>query len=121
MVTEVYPVALTVNVAAPVPELFAVIVTFCGDAKSDGVKVSDPPPVTDRPLLPEVNDVATVTFAAGAADSEIPTVPVPPCATDSADAPVPSEPFQLAFVTVTFFPDCDQFPFHPWASCWLPE
>ncbi len=85
MVTEVYPVALTVNVAAPVPELFAVIVTFCGDAKSDGVKVSDPPPVTDRPLLPEVNDVATVTFAAGAADSEIPTVPVPPCATDNAD------------------------------------
>ena len=29
-------------------------------------------------------------------------------------------PFQLALVTVTVWPDCDQFPFQPWVSVWLP-
>jgi hypothetical protein len=143
-----------VKVAAPVPELFAVIVTFCGVAKLDGVNVSEPPAVTDSPLFPEVSAVVTVTFADGAADSDIPTVPVPPwvmfcavglttrvpefdvwpvhCSPFSVkavglvfvplkeklapiwvDAPVPSEPFQLALVTVTAEPDWDQLPLHP--------
>jgi hypothetical protein len=48
--------------------------------KFEGVNVSDPPEDTDRPLFPEVSAVLTVTFAAGAEDSEIPTVPVPPWA-----------------------------------------
>src|SRR5215469_3084668 len=77
-VTDVKPEALTVNVAAPVPELLAVSVTFCAVEKFDGVNVSELPPVTDRPLLPEVNAVVTVTFEAGAADSDTPTVPVLP-------------------------------------------
>ena len=47
------------------------------------MKVSEDPPVTDRPVLPAVRAVVTVTFAAGAADSEIPTVPVVPWVTDS--------------------------------------
>jgi hypothetical protein len=79
-VTDVKPVALTVNVAAPVPEELAAMVTFWAVAKFDGVNVSDPPEDTDRPLFPEVNAVLTVTFAVGAEDSEIPTVPVPPWA-----------------------------------------
>jgi len=33
---------------------------------------------------------------------------------------VASEPFQDALVTVTLCPVCDQVPFQPWASCWLP-
>ena len=33
--------ALSVNVVVPVPELFAVTVTFCAVEKFDGVKVSD--------------------------------------------------------------------------------
>jgi hypothetical protein len=37
------------------------------------------------------------------------------------DAPVPSEPFQLAFVTVTFGPDWDQVALQPFCSVWLPE
>jgi hypothetical protein len=37
------------------------------------------------------------------------------------DEPVPSDPFQLTFVTVTFAPDWDQFPLHPWARVWFPE
>ena len=40
-----------------------------------------------------------------------PTVVVPPAA---------REPFQLALVTVTVSPLCDQVPFHPWVTCWLP-
>src|SRR5215469_14021633 len=76
--TEVKPDALAVNVAAPVPEPLAVIVTFCAVEKFDGVNVSELPPVTDRPLFPEVNAVVTVTFEVGADDSDIPTVPVLP-------------------------------------------
>src|SRR5690348_7535699 len=73
-VIEVRPDALTVNVAAPVPEASAETVTFCAVAKLAGVNVSDAPPDTDRPVLPEVRAVVTVTFADGAEDSEIPTV-----------------------------------------------
>jgi hypothetical protein len=64
-----------------VPELFAVIVTFCAVEKFDGVNVSD---VGDAvsPLLPLLVTV-TVTFAAGAEDSDTPTVPVEPWTTDS--------------------------------------
>ena len=39
--------------------------------------------MTDRPVLPDVRLVVTVTLLAGAADSETPTVPVLPCVTDS--------------------------------------
>jgi hypothetical protein len=77
-VTDVRPVALVVNVAAPVPAELAVIVTLCAVAKLDGVNVSDPPPVTERPVFPEVRLVVTVTFPDGALDSERPTVPVDP-------------------------------------------
>ena len=75
--------ALTVKVALPVPPLSAVNVTFCAVAKLAGVKVSDDPPLTLSPVLPEVRAVLTVTFAEGAADSEMPTVPVWLWATDS--------------------------------------
>ena len=68
------PVALTVNVVAPVPELFAVIVTLCAVAKLDGVKVSDVGEAVS-PLLP-LAAIDTVTFEDGAEDSDIPTVPV---------------------------------------------
>ncbi len=61
-VTEVRPVALTVNVAAPVLVLSAVTVTLCADAKFDGVNVSELPAVTDRPVFPEVRATDTVTF-----------------------------------------------------------
>jgi hypothetical protein len=78
-VTEVRPDALTVNVAAPLLELSAVIVTLCAVAKLVGVNVSELPAVTDRPVFPEVLATATVTFEDGAEDSDIPTVPVVPC------------------------------------------
>ena len=77
-VTEVRPVALAVNVAAPLLELSAVIVTLCADAKLAGVNVSEVPAVTDRPVFPEVRATVTVTFADGAEDSDTPTVPVAP-------------------------------------------
>src|SRR5438105_4769309 len=83
MVIEVRPGALTVNVACPVLEASAEIVTFCAVAKLAGVKVRDPPPLTDRPVLPEVREVVTVTLADGADDRLIPTVPLWPCWTFS--------------------------------------
>src|SRR6202021_3674817 len=76
--TEVRPVPLTVNVAAPLLELFAVIVTLCADAKLAGVNVSELPAVTDRPVFPEVRVTDTVTLADGAEASATPTVPGPP-------------------------------------------
>jgi len=76
-VTEVRPDALAVNVAAPLLELSAVIVTLCAVAKFDGVNVRL---VGDavRPVFPEVRATDTVTFEDGAEDSDIPTVPVVP-------------------------------------------
>ena len=71
------------KVALPVLEVSAAKVRFCAVAKLAGVKVSDDPPLTLSPVLPEVRAVLTVTFAVGAADSEMPTVPVWPWATDS--------------------------------------
>jgi hypothetical protein len=47
------------------------------------VNVKLAPPVTDSPVLPEVRAVLTVTLDDGAADSEIPTVPLAPCCTVS--------------------------------------
>ena len=47
--------------------------------------MSELPPVTDRPVLPEVRATATVTFAVGAWLSVTPNVPVVPCVTDSVD------------------------------------
>jgi hypothetical protein len=73
-VTEVRPLALAVNVVAPVPELFAVIVTLCAVAKFDGVNVSDVGEAVS-PLLP-LAAIDTVTFEDGAEDRDIPTVPV---------------------------------------------
>jgi hypothetical protein len=36
------------------------------------------------------------------------------------DAPVPSEPFQLALLTLMADPDCDHVPDQPLLSFWLP-
>jgi hypothetical protein len=36
------------------------------------------------------------------------------------EAPSARAPFQLALVTVTSCPDCDQVPFQPWLRCWSP-
>ena len=36
------------------------------------------------------------------------------------ELPVPSVPFQLELVTVTFWPLCDQVPFQPLLTFWLP-
>src|SRR5690348_7769411 len=83
MVIEVRPGALTVNVAWPVPVALAEIVTFCAVAKLAGVNVRLAPPDTDRPVLPEVRAVDTVTFDEGAEDRLIPTVPLAPCWTFS--------------------------------------
>src|SRR4051812_22232567 len=82
-VTEGMPVALRVNVALPALEASAAKVTFCAVAKLAGVKVSVPPPDTDRPVLPEVLVVVTVTLADGATASDTPTVPLALWLTDS--------------------------------------
>ena len=93
--------ALTVKVAWPVLDASAVKVTACAVAKLAGVKVSEDPPVTDRPVLPAVRAVVTVTFAAGAADSERPTVPVVPWVTDSAGDVATMVPVAVPVVSVT--------------------
>ena len=64
------------KVALPVPEASAVKVTFCAVAKLDGVKVSDDPPLTLNPVLPEVRAVLTVTFAEGAVYKSYTKAPV---------------------------------------------
>src|SRR5215469_15630055 len=79
-----YPGAVAVNVAAPVLEEPAVMVRSWAVFQSAGVKVSVPPEVTDRPLLPVVKLTVRVTVDAGAAESVTPTVPVEPCTTDRA-------------------------------------
>jgi len=78
------PVALAVNVAAPVLEASAAMVTVCAVAKLPGVKVSVAPELTDSPVLPDVRLTVTVTLDVGAVDSDTPKVPLPPWATDSA-------------------------------------
>lgn len=80
----VYPGADEVKVAWPVPESSAVSVTFCAVDQFRGVKVSVPPPVTDRPPLPAVRDVVTVTSEDGASDNLTAYVAVAPCAIVSA-------------------------------------
>src|SRR6185437_14254585 len=70
-------------VATPVLELSAVIVTVWGVPKLDGVNVSEPPPVTESPVFPDVLVVVSVTFEVGAADNETANVPVLPCVADS--------------------------------------
>ena len=79
-----YAGAVAVNVAVPVLEESAVMVTSWAVFQSDGVKISVPPEVTDRPLLPEVKCTVTVTVDVGAAESATPKVPAEPCATDRA-------------------------------------
>src|ERR1039457_6685459 len=71
-VTDVQPGALTVNVAAPVPDEFAATVTGWGRFQLLDVSVTELPADTDRPLLPAVLATLTVMPAAGAADSETP-------------------------------------------------
>jgi hypothetical protein len=77
------PVAVDSKVAEPVPEAAAVTVTFWAVFQFDGVKVSDAPPVTDRPVLPLARAVATVTFADGWVESFTSYVPDLPCWTPS--------------------------------------
>jgi len=79
----VKPDAVALNVALPVLDESAAIVTVCAVAKLLGVNVSVPPELTDRPVLPEVRATVTVTLEVGAVDSETPKVPVEPCVTGS--------------------------------------
>ncbi len=80
---EVYPAAVEVKVAEPVPAASAVSVTVCAVAQLAGVKVRLAPPVTERPVLPAVRAVVTVTFAVGCEESFSAKVPVLPCATET--------------------------------------
>ncbi len=77
------PVAVDSKVAAPVPEALPVMVTVWAVLQFDGVKVSEAPPVTERPELPLVRAVVTVTLAEGCVDSFTVYVPVLPCWTAS--------------------------------------
>ena len=81
-VTDVQPGALTVNVAAPVPDEFAATVTGCGRFQLLDVSVTELPADTDRPLLPAAATL-TVMPAAGAADSETPNTSLVPWATEN--------------------------------------
>src|SRR5690242_4267864 len=74
---------MALNVAVPVPDESAAIVTVCAVAKLLGVNVSVPPEPTDSPVLPEVRLTVTVTLDVGAVDSDTPNVPVLPWVTDS--------------------------------------
>ncbi len=82
-VALVWPVADAVKVALPVPEESAVTVTGCAVFQFDGVKVSEDPLVTDKPVLPAVRATPTVTFALGCVDSFTENVPDLPCCTPS--------------------------------------
>jgi hypothetical protein len=82
-VTDVQPGALTVNVAAPVPDEFAATVTGCGRFQLLDVSVTELPADTDRPLLPAAAATLTVMPAAGAADSETPNTSLVPWATEN--------------------------------------
>jgi hypothetical protein len=82
-VALVNPVAVDSKDAEPVPDASAVRVTVCAVFQFDGVKVSVPPPVTDRPVLPLARAVVTVTFDAGCVDSDTAYVPDLPCWTPS--------------------------------------
>ena len=81
-VTEVQPVALTVNVAAPVPELLAVMYTGCGRFQLLDDSVTGDPLATDRPVFPDVWATLTAMPADGDALSETPSTPVCPWASD---------------------------------------
>ncbi len=74
--------ALAVKTAEPVLVASALMVTFCAVLKLLGVKVSVPPALTDRPVLPEVRLTATVTFAVGARFRVTPKLPVWPWVTE---------------------------------------
>jgi hypothetical protein len=82
-VTEVQPGALTVNVAAPVPEELAATVTGCGRFQSLDDSVMELPDDTDKPLLPEVLATLTVIGVVGDADSETPNTSLVPWATEN--------------------------------------
>lgn len=105
------PGAVTVKVAAPVPDAAAATVTFCGVDQFDGVNVRLAPLETLSPVLPVVRATVTVTLAEGAVDKDTSKTPDLPCCTpswagvattagpattvipagvDSADAPRPS-------------------------------
>jgi hypothetical protein len=77
-----------------------------GDGEGDGLGDAAAPPQV----------VPFSVKLAGAALLPLPLKLAPICA----DPCVARLPFQLALVTVTVWPDCDQFPFQPWVSVWLP-
>jgi hypothetical protein len=97
LVTDVHPLALAVNVVAPVPEELAATVTGCGRFQLLELSVILPPLVIDSPLLP---DAATVTAMglAGASVSDTPMSVVVPCGTLNVgglifrSSPVPHDP-----------------------------
>ena len=62
--------------------------------------MSEPPELTDSPVLPEVRATVTVTFDVGAVDSETPKVPVEPWVTDS-EAGLATTAGVVAGLTVT--------------------
>jgi len=78
--TGVQPEALTVNVAAPVPELLAATVTGCGRFQSLEFSVIVLPEVMPSPVLP---DSVTVTLIAadGSSFSDTPNSSLVPCDT----------------------------------------
>jgi hypothetical protein len=78
----VYPVALPVEVAKPVLEASAVMVTFWATSQLDDVEVSVLREPTGRPVLPGARLTVTVTFEVGAAESVTLKVPVESCAAD---------------------------------------
>ncbi|CAM5729759.1 hypothetical protein SFUMM280S_05334 [Streptomyces fumanus] len=77
------PGAVDSKTAEPVPEESAAMVTFCAVFQFDGVKVSVPPPLTERPEFPLARAVVTVTLAVGCLDSLTSNVPDVPWRTPS--------------------------------------
>ena len=80
--TEAQPGALAVNVAAPVPEEFAVTVTGWGRFQLLDVSVMLEPADTDRPLFPAVLATLTVMLDVGASDRDTPKTSLVPWATE---------------------------------------
>jgi hypothetical protein len=82
--TDVQPGALTVKVAAPLPELFAATSTGCGRFQLLELSVIELPEVMLSPVLP-VSATVTAIDAEGASFSDTPNTPVVPCETSKLD------------------------------------
>lgn len=78
-----WPVAVESKTAEPVPDALAPMVTFCAVFQFDEVKVSDAPPVTESPVLPDARAVVTVTLPDGCVESFTSYVPDWPWRTPS--------------------------------------